>query len=72
MSEIDLIEFGKLCANVQATHDTVKEMNTKQGEHDDDIIALKHHNTMIKKAFKWIGSGIAAVFSLIAWIASSN
>jgi len=68
MSEIDPVEFGKLCANAENTHNMVKEMHAKVEQHDDDIIALQGHNNLIKRAVKWIGSGIAAVFGFVMWV----
>ena len=70
MSDIDPVEFGKLCANVQATHDTVKQMNTKQEDIDDRVIDLEGSRDMLKKACKWVGGGITAIASFVAWVSS--
>ena len=70
MSDIDPVEFGKLCANAQNTHTLVKEMHIKLEAHDDSIIALETHNDTIKKAIKWIGSGVSAVIAFVVWIAN--
>lgn len=74
MSDVDPIEFrlGKLCELTQATHDMVKDMDKKQDSQHDRITKLESHNDMVKKAVKWIGGGITAVCTLVAWVLGSN
>ena len=70
MADIDPVEFGKLCANVQATHDLVKDMDEKQDKHHDRLTKLESHNDMIKRAAKWLAGGVTAISSFAAWVLS--
>ena len=63
-------KIGGLCANVETILSTVKEMDIKLDSHHDRITYLENHNTMIKKACKWIGAGVGAVISFVAWVSS--
>lgn len=68
MADIDPIEFGKLCANVESTHNLVKEMDRRNDNHHDRITELENTNSTLKKAVKWVSSGAAAVWGLITWV----
>jgi len=68
MSDIDHIEFGKLCENVKNTHLLVKEMDKKIDGHHDSIRDLENHNLNVKKTIK-VGVGlVGSVGGFIAWL----
>lgn len=70
MSDIDPIEFGKLCENVKNTHTLVKDMDTKMDKHHDRISDLENHNVNVKKTVKTGVAITGSVSGFLAWLFS--
>lgn len=69
---IDPVEFGELKGMVNTTlantNQILEKFDTKLDDHDDRIVDLEVHKSTMKRACKWIGSGITAVFAFIMWV----
>ena len=74
MSDIDPVEFGKLQGMVETTMNTtnkiLEKFDTELDDHKMRITDLENHRTIMKKALKWIGSGISAVIAFVVWVTS--
>ena len=68
MADIDPIEFGKLCENVNHTHTLVKEMDAKLDGHHDRISGLENHNDNVKKTIKLGGGMLAGLGGFFTWL----
>lgn len=82
MSEIDPVEFGKMCGYVEATHEMVsdiKKSNIKQDdkitEHTKRLQNLENRNENIKKNWKRAGwasatgaGALGAIKAFFVWI----
>ena len=71
---INPVEFGELKGSVNATlantEKLLEKFDLKLDKHEERIDDLEEHRTVMKKAVKWIGTGISAVIGFIAWAAS--
>ena len=70
MSDISPEKFFRLCEISNQTHELLQKMDKKVDDHTLQIRDLENHDSNMKKAIKWVGSGIAAVFAVVVWITS--
>ena len=70
MSDIDPVQFGKMCGFVEATHTNVIEMDKKLDAHADRIKGLETRNETVKDGWKKAGllatvmGGLTAVWGV--------